>query len=568
MADPAAPASATDRSSFLNAVEAPISEDAPTGESVTYDDDFQTLKTEINKIGSAAGTTSYETIETLAQRILTEKSKDLRAAGYLVIGAARTRGAAGVAEALAAVHLLLDTFWEDLYPAKRRMRGRGSALQFVSDRLGDWLESTDFEPEDRDALADAHDTLKAIQDFGLQNMGEHAPALSGLNRVLERAINKLPEPEPAEPPEPASTGDEESTSPEAPAEATPNATPDATPDATTGASPTARRPSPSPSRPAASALGAIESDSDATTAVTEAASYMREADRTNPIPYRLLRAVRWDILPAEPPDDGGTTRLEAPLDRRRTYLLGLLDSGDYATLVEEGEKSFQSGTFHVWLDLQRILAGALRNLGTPYAPVHRAVLADTALLIDRLPGLPTLSFSDGTPFADPLTQDWLDETVRPLLDDDDRSAGRPAPSEGDLPATRHYGEAREVLSGGSLEDALAVMNTGAAEDATGKDTFHRRLYIATLCLKGGQPAVARPVLDRLGDAVDQHDLATWDPTLALEVWTHQCRCYDRLAQDAPPDEKAGLLDRADRAFDRICEIDAAAGVAVASRRPR
>jgi type VI secretion system protein VasJ len=539
-------------SPFLQQVKAPISEDQPTGASVTYDDDFQQLKTQINEIGAASGEASYETIVKLAKRILTEKSKDLRAAGYLVIGAAREGGTEGMAEAVAAVRLLIDTYWEELYPAKRRMRGRGSALQFISDRLGDWIETATFGPSDREPLVAARDDLKAIQDFGLKEMGEHAPAFSGLNKVLERAIRKLPEPEP----EP---------DPEAEADATEEEEEAATPDQP-GSEPEPSASS-SPPRSQPSAPADIGSEGDAVDAVVKVAAYLRNEDATNPTAYRLMRALRWGGLRKAPSNDGGKTRIPAPREQRRTFLRNLYEQDQYERLLEEGESSFQSGAFHFWLDLQRFVASALEALGKPYAEAHQAVLADTALLVHRLPDLATLTFSDGTPFADPLTADWIETQVQPLLVGDESGSGSSG-ADGQMAATQQYEEARKTLGSGDLAEALEIMRDGAVQDASQKETFHRQLYIATLCLKGGQPSIAQPLLDDLDAAIERHAIDAWDPPLALEVWTHRCQCYDALAQKAPDADKAELFKQADQAFEKICRVDATRAVSIASRRPR
>lgn len=528
-----------DLSPFLEAIEAPISEDDPAGESATYDEDFQTLKTQINNIGSASGQADYESIASLGRTILTEKSKDLRAAGYLVIGEARANGVDQMAEAVRAVRLLIDTYWEDLHPAKRRMRGRGSALQFISDRLSDWISSTEFEQADRAPLVAARDDLKAIQDFGLQEMGEHAPALSGLLNELDDVISALPEPEP-ETEEPPSEGPEAAES-ESAKEETASPTPPSTPTDLT-------------------------SESDALTTVTQGATFLREQDLTDPIPYRLLRAVQWGVLREVPPNDGGETRLQAPREQRRSYLSGLLDDDEYEVLVREGESSFQGDSFHLWLDLQRLVASALDALGTPYEAARDAVMLDVARLVRRLPALPSLAYSDGTPFASPLTVDWIETQVQPMLGGDDQGDAGTA-GDGQMPVTEQYEEARQRLSGGELEEALSLMTEGASKDVSEKETFHRRLYIATLCMKGGEPAVARPLLDELNASIERHGLEKWSPSLALEVWTHRCNCYDTLAQQAPAEKTDALVAEADNSFENICRVDATRAVTLDGQRP-
>lgn len=527
-----------DLSPFLESVRAPISEDNPAGESVTYDEDFQALKTEVENISSVSGQADYERIAELARTILTEKSKDLRAAGYLVVGEARANGTDQMAEAIRAVRLLIDEYWEDLYPAKRRMRGRGSALQFISDRLSDWVSATDFEQPDRAALVTARDALKEIQDFGLQEMGEHAPSLSGLLNELDDVIDSLPEPEPDEPSEPAEADDSEPAEDEgAPATETAPSTP-----------------------------SEFTSASDVSVAVSDAASFLREQDLTDPIPFRLLRALQWGVLREEPPSEHGETRLPAPREQRRTYLSGLLDDEEYETLIREAESSFQNEPFHLWLDLQRLVASALDALGAPYEPARDAVLFDVARFVDRLPGLLSLTFSDGTPFASPITVDWIETQVQPVLETGDDGGSAPH-SDGQMLVTEQYEEARQLLGGGELDEALSVMREGAAEDTSEKEAFHRRLYIALLCMKGGRLAVARPLLDRLDADVEQHALDAWSPSLALKVWENKCKCYDALAQKAPTETSDELSAEADAAFEKICRLDATKALSVAEQRP-
>lgn len=531
--------SSNDLTPFLEAVKAPISEEAPTGESVTYDEDFQTLKTEIDKISAASGRADYERIAELARTILTEKSKDLRAAGYLVVGEARAHGTGRMAEATRATRLLIDTYWEDLYPAERRMRGRGSALQFVSDRLADWVSSADFEQSDREALVTTRDLLQEIQEFGLEEMGEHAPSLSGLLGDLDDVVDSLPEPEPDESPsESAEKSDSEP----------------ATTEDISGSETTPRTPS------------EFTSESDVSSAVSDAASFLREQDLTDPTPFRLLRAVQWGVLREEPPSESGETRLPAPREQRRTYLSGLLDDDEYESLIREAESSFQNEPFHLWLDLQRLVASALGALGAPYESAHEAVLFDVARLVDRLPELPSLTFSDGTPFASPLTVDWIETQVQPILETNDEG-GSATGNDDQMLATEQYEEARQLLSGGDLNEAVSLMRQGAAEDTSEKEAFHRRLYIALLCMKGDRLSVARTLLDRLEAEVERHALDSWSPSLALTVWEHKCKCYDALAQTDTNETRGDLSAEADAAFEKICRLDATKGISVARQRP-
>jgi len=529
-----------DSAAFHDALRAPIREDAPCGDSVLYEENFQALKTEINNISSAAGEADYERVVELARTVLTEQSKDLRAAGYLVIGEARTQGVEGVAEAVEGLHVLIDEYWEGLYPEASRMRSRGNALQFIADRLPDWIGATSFEAEDRAALVRIEEALEDIQAFSLDEMGEHAPSLSGLLNDLEGEIDALPAPEP----ESAPAGDDE----------------DADGESSGAAAAPAEASSSTPAAPAQ-----LTSEDDAAQTARTLASYYRDDDLRSPTSYRLIRTVRWGALQDAPPNEGGTTRFPAPREQRREYLEGLLADMEYQTLVQEAESSFQGGTFHVWLDLQRLVAKALEALGEPYRAAHRVVCYDTALLVERVPSLLTLAFKDGTPFARPLTVDWIEDEVRPLLqaggEDEAGTGGGEA-----LPVEDDRTEARKALGGGDLDAALDILREGRSQDASGREDFRRRLYAATLCLKGEAPHVAQPLLDELATDVQAHTLGTWAPSLAIEVWVHRCTCYDLLAQAAPEEEAAALRAKADASFEKVCQINPSRAVAVERER--
>lgn len=500
----------------------PIAGDAPCGEDVKYDDDFQAVKQQINQIGSVSGDVDFDVVVSKSYHILETKSKDLMTASYLALALARTQGAEGALEGLLVLHTLIRSFWEGLHP-KKPIRRR-NALQFVSDRLQDTFELWDApQPEQREALELAVETSAAIQAYAMAALGEQAPALSGLTNGLRERVRRLPKPpEPEE--EAADPSDEGPTD--------------------DGAAPGAR---------AAGPRAAVASAADARSAVIEAATFLRDTDATNLVPYRLLRSLRWDILTDAPPSENNVTRLEAPLQQRRTYLRGLLEKGEHETLLTEAERSFQDGTFHVWLDLQRLMVSALDGLGAPYAPLAEALTTDLAVLLRRVPALLALRFSDNTPFADGLTVEWVDTTVRPALGADGAASGPSRQPEEADPLAEAYSEAR-TQSGSDLAAALATLQA-VAPDGTQRFAFRRRLYEATLCTRAGQHTVARSLLERLLEDIRRHQLQTWEPRLALAAQKELYTCYTALAAKAAPANKAALHEKSQQTLDAIAQID-------------
>jgi len=513
----------------VDRVAEPVTAEAPCGEDVKYDDDFQAVKQQINQIGSVRGEVNFDKVVAKSYHILETKSKDLMTASYLALALARTQGADGTLEGLLVLHTLMRSFWEGLHPQKPIRRR--NALQFVSDRLQDAFELWDPpQPEEREALELAVEASAAIQAYAMATLGEQAPALSGLTNGLRERVRRLPKP-----PEP----EEEAAGP----------SDDATTDK--GAAPATR---------AAGPRAAIASAADARSAVIEAATFLREADATNLVPYRLLRSLRWDILTDAPPNENNVTRLEPPLEQRRTYLRGLLEKGEHETLLTEAERSFQDGTFHVWLDLQRLLVSALDGLGAPYAPLAEALTTDLAVLVRRVPALLTLRFTDDTPFADGPTVEWIDTTVRPTLAAGEKASGKTPRAEEADPLADAYTDAR-AQSGSDLPAALAILQ-GVAPDGTQRFAFRRQLYEATLCARAGQHSVARALLESLAEDIRRHQLQAWDPRLALAAQKELYACYTALAGKAAPAKKAALYEKGQQALDAIAQIDAAQALGV------
>ena len=120
---------------------------------------------------------------------------------------------------------------------------------------------------------------------------------------------------------------------------------------------------------------------------------LRDADPLSPVPYRLLRTLKWETA-AEPPLDPnsptpGTTRIQPPRQQQRTALENMFAAANWAALLPASEGAFQDpgGTF--WLDLHRYTATALEGLGATRAA--EAVKEEVARVVGRLKTLATLA---------------------------------------------------------------------------------------------------------------------------------------------------------------------------------
>jgi type VI secretion system protein VasJ len=312
----------------------------------------------------------------------------------------------------------------------------------------------------------------------------------------------------------------------------------------------------------------MRTSDDAVTAIREAAKFLRGQDRKSAAPYRLLRSMRWDVLINEPPNDNGKTKIDAPPAPRREYFTKLQTGSQWDKLLDEAEATFPEKPFYFWLDLQRFIVAAMDAIDSDFQHARMAMLQELAILLQRVPKLPSLTFSDGTRFADPATQSWIEETVMPVLGSGEGGGIGPAgPAlESDLAAL--FAGAKRILAKGDLAAAIAYLQEGATLDVSGKNRFLRRLHMATICLRGGQPKMARSLLEDLSEEIEKFAITVWEPALALEVWKNLYECYGSLTASAPTAGKAGLQEHADRVFEKMCRLDLSYAPAAAGTKPK
>ena len=212
--------------SFADALRAPLTPDAPAGESLRYDDDYRRLRDAVESAGSVGGAIDheqvlrrqageagavgsgpapeYEEIEALARTLLLERSRDLQVAAYFGYGALRTRGAAGLLDTLDAVSALVDAHWDTLHP--RKPVRRANALRYLIGQALEWAEGRPFEPDHVGLLAAVSERIGRLQAETAERLGERAPPWSRLQAVVAEAHRKAdrdaarlepdPEPEP------------------------------------------------------------------------------------------------------------------------------------------------------------------------------------------------------------------------------------------------------------------------------------------------------------------------------------------------------------------------------------
>jgi type VI secretion system protein VasJ len=487
----------------------PISDASYCGEDGSYDSDFEAARTEADK----STENNYAVMEEASLRFLTKKSKDMRALGYLTFASAMNNSLDNFALAIQAYCKLVMERWDDIHP--KRPNARANALKWLNgERILALLGGLDGGADYEGMLA-ASNLLAELRAFCDQKFPDSPPSFAGFNKLVKELAEKN-KPKPVE--------------------ETPQA------DSSSSSAPTG------PSGPAI-----IASVDDSFMAIQNGAFFLMENDRTNPLPYRLIRILKWGPLNEAIPNNGGRTMIPPPYSATLEAYQNMFANAQWPDLAKNGEEAFSGDGMLFWLDLQRYISSALLGMGPEYAGCSKAVRTELAILLNKFPNLASLSFDDGTPFADPMTQEWLQSDVLSLLGGGGGGGPAPVKKKGDVGEEQK--QAALLLGEGKLEPALQVLRTGLANDSSEKNNFDRKLIMAELLFKGNKPHVARSLLEDLKLSIEKYSLLRWDPELCISVYHLSQKVYLALMAAAEDGSKPMLYEKAREMHTQIAKLD-------------
>jgi type VI secretion system protein ImpA len=284
--------------------------------------------------------------------------------------------------------------------------------------------------------------------------------------------------------------------------------------------------------------------------------------------------------------------LEAPPTPVRARLKALLLDGRWAELLEQGEQLMATPQGRGWLDLQRYVVTACVRLGPTYDAVAAGIRAELLALLDALPQLPEVTLMDDTPTANAETRAWL-ATLRSagasgaaeggraetgadaILADGSEALDGALRGEGDgdaLAAAARGGAARPrptamlgaspdafqlakaELARGRTHRALELLVAELDRERSARGRFVRQTQIAHLMVEAGLETVAKPILDKLIETIDEKGLAEWEAgPLVAQPLALMCRVMDRLELDE--DERKEL-------YLKVCRLDPLQAIAL------
>ena len=493
------------------------------------------MKNEIAKLGGI----NYELLESTALKILKEKSKDIRVLSFLSFSFLKSANWEYYCDIFDGLGTLIEKDYDAIYPD--RPRAKQNAFKWLAEeRYTTILAECKPAEEHYEHIVRLIAGLTKIKPILEEKFPEGSPFPSQIFSMAQR-WEKSCKPKPKEEPPPPPPKEAED-APSAPTAAATTAQPK--PPAATSAS------------TASVSTGPVENPKQAQAAVRKTALFLIENEPTKIMGYRLMRSVRWDVFEKAPPADGGKTQLPAPNPQQRAYFQKLMGDKEWKTLLEKGEAAFVSGANHVWLDLQRMICIACKELGAEYTSVRKAVLVETAILVNRVPDIVGLNFTDGSAFCDDATKDWISSEAQSALGSEEgaQSDGGGGGAGGDS-LVKEQREVNQLVSSGKIEDALALVQANMRSSSNERDNFRRTVIVGSLLLKAKQPDIAISVLESLDQKIERHGLDKWDPDIAVDAWSNLVTAYKGGKNQKPPNVLAAITEKQNKILSKISQLD-------------
>ena len=475
---------------YVEQVVTPLTGESATGQALGEDAALAFLEDEIMKVGSLAHTDiDWSKVESESLKILSDRSKDLKVLGFLLITLQRGGDGERFALSVYLLNQVLESWWEEgwPYPGEKGRRARKMMFTQMLQRAGKGVAGISFDASVGDGRSFCLEVLA-----GLQTQAQEKQLPDEALADLKRAVEKLPR-------QTGANSAENSDTPTARASAVAAENAKAGEAAKGGEAPSATTASPS--------LGALVLDPGDERATRQSllkvADMLTGIEPERPLGYQIRRYAIWQNITSVPPTrDGKRTDLAAvSADRVSEYREALEKSPDQA-LWQRIEQSLSVSPF--WLEGHHLSASVASALGCKNCA--DAIRAAVAEFVERLPQLAELTFNDGTPFLSPPTQEWL--WAAPASS---QSSG------GSSPWEQAYDTAKELAAQKGLAPAMQVLEEGLAEAREPREQFYWRLASARLMKDTGLTSLATRQIQDLQQQVGGLAIEGWEPALLKQL---------------------------------------------------
>ncbi|MCK7318564.1 type VI secretion system protein TssA [Enterobacter cloacae] len=487
------------------------------GDDPTYEDDFQLMREEINKLSG----TDTDVLCRLAESILTRHARDIRVVTWYAFARLQRDGDTGLTDGILLLTAMLEQAGQHCHP--QRSAARLAALDWLNsekvlDTFSRWPDVTREETaRTAAALCLLETTLGSLPEA-------ERPTFAGLLRTLETRL--------------AGSGGLD------------------TPVASSGQDHTGESPhSTLTSGTAVPETAAVKSEVELVRQLRVLSGWVVDQPQGWLAAHRMMKAARWDLVTQLPAlDASGRTRLLPPKADYRAQLKRLYLQQSWTELVEQVDVMFTEGGNRFWLDLQWYLWQGLSRAGHPWEQWADYILSDLKLMLKRLPGLETLAWNDGTPLADEVTLNWIAEKVNDEM-----------PGFSDEPAVATAAQADDILAleteameKGDSEGPEAALSwlQSRPDMASPRSRWLLRLLMAKVAEQYGRNELALHLLGELTASAPQLTLSDWEPGLLFDVLARRLRLL-RLKAGRSESDKARLTPEMDELLAGLISIDPA-----------
>ena len=451
----------------------PVSPDATAGTDVRFDPDYEALNAEIEKMAnpSAGAGTDWRRVAELSAGLLTNKGKDLQVACYLGVALVQMQQVQGFSLAIKILGDLVENYWDTMFPALTRIRGRRNAVEWWLERTLTVMSALTVAPLPLEELESLKERFKRFDNL-LREKDPEGPLLNRLGSL----INGFSIQETAKP---AKEGA-------------------AAPASETGLS-----------GPIGDPEKALEV---ALIRIAQIAGSLGEADITNALAYRLARIASWTQLEQIPPVSEGRTSVPSPPGQDLDTLKSLRAGNEAEAVIRFAESRLSEYPF--WLDLNRASSEGLARLGERAANADATVKLETANLLRRIPKLESAAFADGTPFADAGTLTWLAGFANASQNG---SGSQPGLDLGAQSFAAAFEEAQKLAGQGKFLEAVEMLDSVCRSTASERLRMLTRMRIGEMILANNSSGELRPYFAPLLETIDRHRLESWEPALAVQA---------------------------------------------------
>ncbi|MFC6339978.1 type VI secretion system protein TssA [Pseudomonas sp. CCM 7891] len=500
---------------YLELARSPSSDTSFSGEDVRFSGEYEALESELGKAHSMHNHSQpdWHKVVEKSDALLRHESKDLRVAVWLTWALYQRESFSGLLAGLGLLRHLCEHHWAVVYP--RKPRTRSAAFAWLVPRIEQVFAQSLSLKGQRPLFECMLEHLSRLDELWTESLGDEAPLLLPVRRQLSDRLRQSVQSDPS-------------------------------PEGVKGVITQVKQSTIRLLAPD----HVVDNEKDAhkllrtlqDSARPLCAWWLRQ-NATDLRALRLSRTLTWLAISSLPNcDNEQITPLRGPIPDKLKRYQERFQQGHYADLLLELEASLSHAPF--WFDGVRMVWECLQALQADMAMTETEV--HLALLLQRLPGLTPLRFHDGTPFADPVTRNWINTQVTRHLY---TSVPKAAPDASIAPWEKALQDVTPVLRKDGLKAAIRMFKPGLQAARGERARFHWRLGLARLCGLAGKYDLAKIQLEQLDQELQQAGLQRWEPDLSLEVLQLLYGCCDVLPQSHAVREHKENIHR------RLCHFD-------------